>query len=142
MSLGLGLAITIWAIATWLTDAPHSTNQHLRFQDQNAKIGQDVEISNHAQPARPPVNVFGSRQKQAVQKKVTTPKTNPTALLELITLKGLVGGTTPRAIVYHKRTKETYTVTVGENIGEFTVEAITARSVVLKWQEESFELTL
>ena len=70
------------------------------------------------------------------------PKTNPVELLRLLELQGVMGGDKPRAIVFYKRTKETVTVSVGDGLGEFEVTEIRERSVILKWREELFELSL
>ena len=73
---------------------------------------------------------------------VKTPKTNPVELLALIELQGVLGGKNPRAIVLYKRTQKTSTVSVGDDLGEFKVVEIRDRSVILKWREELFELSL
>jgi hypothetical protein len=73
---------------------------------------------------------------------VKTPKTNPVELLALIELQGVLGGKNPRAIVLYKRPQKTSTVSVGDDLGEFKVVEIRDRSVVLKWREELFELSL
>ena len=70
------------------------------------------------------------------------PKTNPVELLRLIELQGVLGGKNPRAMVLYKRTKETVTVSVGDDLGDFEVVEIRERSVVLKWRNELFELSL
>lgn len=74
--------------------------------------------------------------------KTREPRTNPAELLRLLELQGVMGGDTPRAIVFYKRTKETVTVSVGDDLGEFEVTEIRERSVILKWREELFELSL
>ena len=74
--------------------------------------------------------------------KKKAPKTNPVELLRLLELQGVMGGDSPRAIVFYKRTKETVTVSVGDGLGEFEVTEIRERSVILKWREELFELSL
>jgi hypothetical protein len=70
------------------------------------------------------------------------PKTNPVELLALIELQGVLGGSRPRAMIQYKRTRETVTVSVGDDLGEFQVVEIRERSVVLKWRDELFELSL
>jgi len=70
------------------------------------------------------------------------PKTNPVELLRLLELQGVLGGDSPRAIVFYKRTKKTATVSVGDDLGEFEVMEIREKSVILKWREELFELSL
>jgi len=70
------------------------------------------------------------------------PKTNPVELLALIELQGVLGGARPRAMIQYKRTGEAVTVSVGDDLGEFQVLEIRERSVVLKWREELFELSL
>jgi hypothetical protein len=70
------------------------------------------------------------------------PKTNPVDLLALIELQGVLGGSHPRAMIQYKRTQEAVTVSVGDDLGEFKVMEIRERSVVLKWREELFELSL
>ena len=80
------------------------------------------------------------KPKKDNKKKV--PKTNPVELLRLLELQGVMGGDNPRAIVFYKRTKETVTVSVGDGLGEFEVTEIRERSVILKWREELFELSL
>ncbi|MFO7608612.1 MAG: hypothetical protein R6X35_05355 [Candidatus Krumholzibacteriia bacterium] len=70
------------------------------------------------------------------------PKTNPVELLDLIQLQGVLGGRSPRAVVMYKRNQEAVTVSVGDDLGEFKVIEIRERSVVLKWREELFELSL
>lgn len=79
-------------------------------------------------------------QRRAEQKQ--EPKTNPVELLNLIELQGVMGGDHPRAMIQYKRTKETVTVSVGDDLGEFKVTDIRVRSVVLKWRDELFELSL
>lgn len=76
------------------------------------------------------------------KQKPKEPKTNPVELLRLIELQGVLGGSNPRAMVLYKRTKETVTVSVGDDLGEFEVVEIRERSVVLKWRNELFELSL
>lgn len=71
-----------------------------------------------------------------------TPKTNPVELLGLIELQGVLGGKTPKAIILYKRTQKTSTVSVGDDLGEFMVVEIRDRSVILKWRDELFELSL
>ena len=80
----------------------------------------------------------------AAKKKVVrkTPKTNPAELLARIELQGIMGGSMPRAIVMYKHNRETITVSAGEDLGEFKVMEIRERSVVLKWRDELFELSL
>ena len=78
--------------------------------------------------------------KKKVERK--TPKTNPAELLARIELQGVMGGSRPRAIVMYKHNRETITVSAGEDLGEFKVMEIRERSVVLKWREELFELSL
>ena len=70
------------------------------------------------------------------------PKTNPIELLRLLQFQGVLGGENPRAIVYYKRTKQTVTISVGDDLGEFKVMEIRERSVILKWRDELFELSL
>ena len=70
------------------------------------------------------------------------PKTNPVELLRLLELQGVLGGDSPRAIIFYKRTKKTATVSVGDDLGEFEVMEIREKSVILKWREELFELSL
>jgi hypothetical protein len=70
------------------------------------------------------------------------PKTNPVELLALIELQGVLGGARPRAMIQYKRTQEAVTVSVGDDLGEFEVVEIGERSVVLKWRNELFELSL
>ena len=76
------------------------------------------------------------------KQKPKEPKTNPVELLRLIELQGVLGGDNPRAMVLYKRTKETVTVSVGDDLGDFEVVEIRERSVVLKWRDELFELSL
>lgn len=76
------------------------------------------------------------------EKEKKAPQTNPVELLALIELQGVLGGRSPRAIVLYKRTKKTSTVSVGDDLGEFKVVEIRDRSVILKWREELFELSL
>ena len=70
------------------------------------------------------------------------PRTNPVELLRLIQLQGVLGGANPKAMVLYKQTKETVTVSVGDDLGEFQVVEIRERSVVLKWRNELFEISL
>lgn len=70
------------------------------------------------------------------------PRTNPVELLGLIELQGVLGGTRPRAMVMYAKTRETVTVSVGDDLGEFKVMEIRERSVVLTWRDELFELSL
>jgi hypothetical protein len=72
----------------------------------------------------------------------TKPRTNPVELLELIELQGVLLRSNPRAMVTYKRTGESVTVSVGDDLGEFKVMEIRERSVVLKWRDELFELSL
>lgn len=76
------------------------------------------------------------------QEQPRAPKTNPVELLRLIQLQGVLGGAHPRAMVLYKQTKETVTVSVGDDLGEFQVVEIRERSVVLKWRDELFEISL
>ena len=79
-----------------------------------------------------------------VKKKVDRkePKTNPVELLRRIELQGIMGGSNPRAIVQYRHNKETITVSAGDDLGEFKVVEIRERSVILKWRDELFELSL
>ena len=70
------------------------------------------------------------------------PRTNPVELLEKVELQGVVGGDRPRAMIRYRTTQETVTVSVGDDLGEFEVIEIGERSVVLKWRDELFELSL
>ena len=70
------------------------------------------------------------------------PKVNPVQLLRQIELQGVIGGGSPRAMVLYKNTNETVTVSAGDDLGEFQVVEIKERSVVLKWRDETFELSL
>ena len=70
------------------------------------------------------------------------PKINPVQLLRQIELQGVIGGNNPRAMVLYKSTNETVTVSAGDDLGEFQVVEIKERSVVLKWRDEMFELSL
>lgn len=81
-----------------------------------------------------------TKPKKDIKKK--EPKTNPAELLRLLELQGVLGGNCPRAIVFFKQTKKTITVSVGDDLGEFEVREIRDRSVILKWREELFELSL
>jgi hypothetical protein len=74
--------------------------------------------------------------------KAKEPRTNPVELLRLIQLQGVLGGKNPKAMVLYKQTKETVTVSVGDDLGEFEVVEIRERSVVLKWRNELFEISL
>lgn len=76
------------------------------------------------------------------QEKPKAPKTNPVELLRLIQLQGVLGGAHPKAMVLYKQTRETVTVSVGDDLGEFQVVEIRERSVVLKWRDELFEISL
>ncbi|MBU8869876.1 MAG: hypothetical protein KOO60_03265 [Gemmatimonadales bacterium] len=78
------------------------------------------------------------------QKKVERkePRTNPVELLRQVELQGVLGGSNPKAIVQYRRTKETVTVSAGDDLGEFKVIEIRERSVILKWRDELFELSL
>jgi|GEM_PF-4250736 len=70
------------------------------------------------------------------------PTIGPAELLKLIELQGVMGGSNPRAMVLYKATNETVTVSVGDDLGEFEVMQIRDRSVVLKWRNEEFILSL
>jgi hypothetical protein len=74
--------------------------------------------------------------------KPKAPKTNPVELLRLIQLQGVLGGSNPKAMVLYKQTRETVTVSVGDDLGEFEVVEIRERSVILKWRDELFEISL
>ena len=80
----------------------------------------------------------------AVKKKVVRkePKTNPVELLKRIELQGVMGGSSPKAIVQYRHNKKTVTVSAGDDLGEFKVMEIRERSVILKWRDELFELSL
>lgn len=70
------------------------------------------------------------------------PRTNPAELLALIELQGVIGGARPRAMVHFRQSQETVTVSVGDDLGEFEVIELRERSVVLRWRDELFELSL
>lgn len=70
------------------------------------------------------------------------PRTHPVDLLALIELQGIMGGKRPRAMVHFRKSQETVTVSVGDDLGEFEVVDIRERSVVLRWRDELFELSL
>ncbi len=70
------------------------------------------------------------------------PRTNPVELLEMLELKGVLGGENPRAIIVYKQTRQAHTVFVGDMLGEFEIMEIKPRSVMLKWREDTFELSL
>lgn len=70
------------------------------------------------------------------------PKTNPVELLQLLELQGVLGGKNPKAIIVYKKTNDSHTLSVGDDLGEFKVKEIKDRSVILQWREELFELSL
>lgn len=70
------------------------------------------------------------------------PRVNPVKLLEQIELQGVIGGARPRAMVMYKNSNETVTISAGDDLGEFQVMEIKEGSVVLKWRDELFELSL
>ena len=70
------------------------------------------------------------------------PRTNPAELLALIELQGVIGGARPRAMVHFRQNQETVTVSAGDDLGQFEVIEIRERSVVLRWRDELFELSL
>lgn len=57
-------------------------------------------------------------------------------------LNGVVGGDDPRAIIYHKRTQQVHSVRVGQQFGEFEVIEIHPMKVILKWRDETIELSM
>lgn len=123
------------------------------FSDGTSRYGmvmEDVETepdggAKVAGPARPRERLRSDLFKVSTPKKENArkvPKTNPVELLRLLQFQGVLGGERPRAIVYYKRTKQTVTISVGDDLGEFKVMEIRERSVVLKWRDELFELSL
>ena len=98
-----------------------------------------------AGPAQAQERLRSDLFKAPIPKKQNTkkvPKTNPVELLRLLEFQGVLGGENPRAIVYYKRTKHTVTISAGDDLGEFKVMEVRERSVILKWRDELFELSL
>lgn len=77
---------------------------------------------------------------------VVRPQPKPSAvvpdLANELQLNGVIGGDNPQAIIFHKRTQQIHSVRVGQRFGEFEVVEIRPMRVVLKWRDETFELSI
>jgi hypothetical protein len=57
-------------------------------------------------------------------------------------LQGVILGEPPQAIIYDSRRGTTHWVTLGERIGEITIEGILENTVKISYRSESFDLRL
>lgn len=143
----LTLAVLIWAVGGIIelsaADPTRETDSALLVAQGLDKPRQNQEKVTGGNPADERLrNDLFKVAKPKVDNRKKEPKTNPAELLRLLELQGVLGGDNPRAIVFYKRTKETITVSEGDGLGEFEVMEIRERSVILKWREELFELSL
>ncbi len=63
-------------------------------------------------------------------------------IIKDINLVGIITGENPQAIIEDKKAQKTYYVTKGQLIGEFKVEDIQERKVILNYQGQNYELPL
>lgn len=119
-------------------------------QDQPAEVvaemqNDETRISGETGVKERPVRLRDDLFRAPQPKKTETrkqPQVNPAKLLEQIELQGVIGGARPRAMVMYKNSNETVTISAGDDLGEFQVIEIREGSVVLKWRDELFELSL
>ena len=147
LTMGLTVLVLIWGLGGIIDLVVWDPGEGLSQQDlvlEGAESGSDSD-TKVAAGANTMERLRNDLFKVLKPKKNNTkkePKTNPVELLRLLELQGVLGGDSPRAIVFYKRTKKTATVSVGDDLGEFEVMEIREKSVILKWREELFELSL
>jgi hypothetical protein len=90
---------------------------------------------------------FSSRKlfRQAKGESRRRPQRANVTLSELsrkLTLQGILGGDSPRAIILNGSTRQVLYLAQGEYVGEIQVVEIRKNSVLLSWKEETLELIL
>ena len=143
----LTVMVVVWGFGgalTLLTTGPGEGLDRVGLTSEGTDDGSDgqAQVAGRTQTSERLQNDLFKVPKPRRSNKKKEPKTNPVELLRLIELQGVLGGANPRAMVMYKRTKESVTVSVGDDLGEFEVMEIRERSVILKWREELFELSL
>ena len=147
LTMGLSVLVLIWGLGGIFDLVVSDPGKELNNRSlilEGAQSGSDgntkvAEESHSRERLRNDLFKVLKPKKNNTKKK---PKTNPVELLRLLELQGVLGGERPRAIVFYKRTKKTVTVSVGDDLGEFEVREIREKSVILKWRDELFELSL
>lgn len=66
----------------------------------------------------------------------------PSDLLGSYALAGIISGDNPQAIIEDKKTKNTYFLNKGQNLGNFKIEEILEGKVILELKGQRFELSL
>ncbi len=147
LTMGFTVLFLIWGlggvgglILSGLDDG--STMPGLVIEGAESGYGGDMEVARGGRAKEQLRNDLFKVPKPEKNNTKKVPRTNPVELLRLLELQGVLGGTTPRAIVFYKRTKKTVTVSVGDDLGEFKVMEIRDGSVILKWRDELLELSL
>lgn len=84
-------------------------------------------------------DIFSAPRRQ--ENKIITVKGDADSIKD-INLVGIIFGKTPQAVIENKKTKETYTLSKGETIGEFQLEEIQQGKVILNSNERKYELNI
>ncbi len=147
LTMGLSVLVLIWGLSgifdLVVSDPGEGLNkQGLVIEGAESGTDGDTKVAAGTKTREQLRNDLFKVLKPKKNNKKKEPKTNPVELLRLLELQGVLGGENPRAIVFYKRTKKTATVSVGDDLGEFEVMEIREKSVILKWREELFELSL
>ncbi len=147
LTMGLTVLVLIWGLGGIFDLVVSGPGEGLNKQGlviEGAESGSDgdTKVAGRTQARERLRNDLFKVMKPKKNNTKKEPKTNPVELLRLLELQGVLGGERPRAIIFYKRTKKTITVSVGDDLGEFEVTEIRERSVILKWRDELFELSL
>ena len=147
LMMGFTVLVLIWGLGGILDLVVSGPGEGFNRQGtviEGAESGSDgdMKVAGRNQARERLRNDLFKVTKPKKNNKKKEPKTNPVELLRLLELQGVLGGERPRAIVFYKRTKKTVTVSVGDDLGEFEVTEIREKSVILKWRDELFELSL
>ncbi len=147
LTMGLSVLVLIWGLSgifdLVVSDPGEGLNkQGLVIEGAESGTDGDTKVAAGTKTREQLRNDLFKVLKPKKNNKKKEPRTNPVELLRLLELQGVLGGNSPRAIVFYKRTKKTATVSVGDDLGEFEVMEIREKSVILKWRDELFELSL
>lgn len=85
--------------------------------------------------------IFGGISYQAAETKEKSDKA-AVDLVKDISLLGVISDDNPQAVIEDKKTQKTYYLNKGQFIGEFQVQDIQPGKVILKYNDQKFELYL
>ncbi|MCK9995629.1 MAG: hypothetical protein KAH56_05025 [Candidatus Krumholzibacteria bacterium] len=147
LTMGLSVLVLIWGLGgifdlVVLDPGEGLNKQGLVIEEAESGTDGDTKVAAGANTMERLRNDLFKVLKPTKNNTKKQPRTNPVELLRLLELQGVLGGENPRALVFYKRTKKTVTVSVGDDLGEFEVMEIREKSVILKWRDELFELSL